>query len=110
MFRGPKDAAVAFSARTFLNSKIKGIGEVTDLSLDTAAHSIRLTIALVGEPAPVDVHIGKYVIERLGDNATIEIADATTSREWLTTALKQFVVGRRFALPEKSATVVSLLA
>ncbi len=110
MFRGPKDAALAFSARTFLNSRLKGIGEVTHLAVDTGAHSLTLTIALAGEATPVDIHIRQYAIERLGEQATLEIIAADTSRPWLNAVLTQFVIGHRFQLPDKAATVVGLLA
>ena len=35
LLRGSKDAALAFTTRTFLNTRLRCIGEVSDLSIDT---------------------------------------------------------------------------
>ena len=38
------------------------------------------------------------------------IEDATSSREWLTVALREFVVGQDFTVPAKAGAVLKLLA
>jgi len=37
------------------------------------------------------------------------VEDATSSREWLTVALREFVVGQDFTIPAKAGAVLQLL-
>jgi hypothetical protein len=105
---GAKDAALAFAMRRALNARLDAFGEITDLSLDTANRRVRLRVALRGESQPIDVDVRKYDIADDGDFLTV--VDAVASREWLTAALQQFAVGRRFPIPHQAAVALRLLA
>jgi len=67
-------------------------------------------LELSGEREPVEIHIAKYRLAKKGDQATVTIVDADASRKWVTTALREFVVGRSFTIPEKASAVLKLLA
>jgi hypothetical protein len=109
MLRGSKDAALAFAARTAINSRWRALGEVTDLSLDTAAQRIRLRVVLKGEPAPVDVDVRRYEVQSSDDGAVLTLIDAAASRDWLTAAIDEFLVGRPVPIPRKAAVALQLL-
>ena len=64
---------------------------------------------LLDEAEPVEVHVGKYRLEQRGEDASLTVLDATTSRQWLTGALREFVVGRSFTVPAKAAAALKLL-
>src|SRR5204863_158444 len=53
--RRSKDATLAFTARIAINSKLKGIGEMTELSIDTKTRRVRVRLELVGEAEPIDI-------------------------------------------------------
>jgi len=58
--RRSKDATLAFTARVAVNTKLKGIGEMTELSIDTKKRRVRVHLELVGEAEPIEVEITKY--------------------------------------------------
>ena len=58
--RRSKDATLAFTARVASNSWLKGIGEMTELSIDTKKRRIRVRLELLGEAEPIEVEITKY--------------------------------------------------
>jgi hypothetical protein len=107
--RGSKDAAIALAARTFVNTRFNRIGQMTELSVDTKKRTIRVRLELKGEDEPIDIHVKKYSLERRSTGATLTIGDAVASREWLTEAMKEFVIGRRFTIPERAAAILKLL-
>jgi hypothetical protein len=107
--RGSKDAALAFAARTALNTRLVGIGEITELAVDTELRAFHLRLNLDGEAEPIDIHVKKYTLTRTGEEATLTIINATASRPWLTQALRQFAVGRPFKIPPTAGLVMKLL-
>jgi hypothetical protein len=107
--RRSKDATLAFGARLAINSKIKGIGEMTELSIDTKKKRMRVRLELLGEPAPIEVEITKYSLRNKSSAAHLTIEEATASREWLAVALREFVVGQSIKIPPKAGALLKLL-
>jgi hypothetical protein len=66
--RRPKDTALALALRIF-NARLRGMGEMTDISIDTKKRTIRLRLQLAGEVKPVEILIRKYDLKRKGDVA-----------------------------------------
>jgi hypothetical protein len=110
--RRSKDATVAFTARVAVNTQLRGIGKVTELSIDTKSKSVRLRVELAGEQEPIEVHVTRYRLSNDGAEAEVRltIEEATASREWLTIVLQEFVIGQSFAVPEKAQSLLKLLA
>jgi hypothetical protein len=107
--RASKDAAIAVGIRSVFNSKYSRIGEMRDVSVDTAKRELRLRLTLRGEDTPIEIHVTNYTIELQGEHATVTVGDATASREWITELLRESVVGRTFVLPERATAIVKLL-
>jgi len=107
--RRSKDGALAFSARTYFNNKLRRIGEMTELSIDTKKRTIHVRLELRGEAAPIEIHVNKYDLKKSGSAMTLTIVEATASREWLAEALREFVRGRSFTLPANAGAVLTLL-
>jgi len=82
---------------------------MTALSIDTKKRALRVRLDLLGESAPVEIHIKKYDLKRTGTATKVTIVDAIASREWLTGALREFVVGRSFTLPASAGGLLKLL-
>jgi hypothetical protein len=109
VFYHSKDAAAAFTARIAINTKLRSIGQMTELSIDTQNRQVRIRLELLGENEPIDVEILRYCLKEKGENTCITIEEVTSSREWLTVALREFVVGQDLAIPAKAAAVLKLL-
>ncbi len=99
LFSALKEKAFQVSAKAFLNDKIASFGTITDLNLDTRAKSVRLEVQLKGEATPIGVQIGRYELSRDNQRPMVSVSQVSASREWITTALNQYVVGRRFEIP-----------
>jgi hypothetical protein len=101
---------LGFTARVAINAKLRSIGEMTELSVDTKTKQVRVRLELVGEKEPIDVEILRYSLKEKGETTYITIEEATSSRQWLTVALREFIVGQDLAIPAKAGAVLRLLA
>ena len=104
-----KDATLAFTARVAINRKLRSIGKMTELSIDTKKKQIRGRLELLGENEPIEVEILRYSLKEKGETTCITIEEATSSREWVMVVLREFVVGRDLALPAKAGAVLKFL-
>ena len=100
---------MGFTARLAINAKLRSIGEMTELSIDTNNKRVRARLELLGEKEPIDVEILRYSLKEKGETTYITIEDATSSREWVTAALREFVVGQDLPIPPKVGAVLKLL-
>ena len=100
---------MAFTVRLATNIKLRLIGEMTELSIDTKTKRVHVRLELLGEKEPIDVEILRYTLKEKGETTYITIEEATSSREWLAIALREFVVGKDLALPAKAGVVLKLL-
>ena len=82
---------------------------MTELSIDTNKKRVRARLELLGEKEPIDVEILRYSLKEKGETTYITIEEATTSREWVTAALREFVVGQDLPIPAKAGAVLKLL-
>ena len=104
-----KDATLRFAVRAWLNRRLRGIGEMTDLSIDTKRQTVRAELQLSGEAEPIEIHVRKYALRSKGDRAMLTIIDATASRRWVAAVLRKFVSGQTFPIPSQAATALKLL-
>jgi hypothetical protein len=95
--------------RHALNKKLRHIGEITELSLNTKKCCVSLVIELAGEDEAVEIEIERYSIRRNENSASVVIEKASASREWLDAALEDFVIGRRFPIPPMAAEWIDML-
>ena len=100
---------MAFAVRFATNTKLRSIGEMTELSIDTKTKRVRVRLELLGEKEPIEVEILRYTLKEKGAATYITIEEATSSREWLTVALREFIVGEDLAIPAKAGAVLKLL-
>jgi hypothetical protein len=104
-----KDATLAFTARVAINKWLNSIGEMTELSIDTKNKRIWIRLELVGESEPIEIQILRYNLKTEGGTAHITIEEIAASREWLTAALNEFVVGQNIPIPPKAVALLRLL-
>jgi hypothetical protein len=104
-----KDTTLAFALRRATNAKLRSIGEMTELSIDTKTKRVRVRLELLGEKEPIDVEILRYSVKEKGETTYIIIEEVTSSREWLAVVLREFVVGQDLAIPAKAGAILKLL-
>ena len=93
-----------------INTKLRSIGDMTELSIDTKNKRVRVRLELLGEQEPIDVDILRYSLKEKGQSTYITIEEATSSREWVTAAMREFVVGQDLPIPAKASAVLKMLA
>jgi hypothetical protein len=105
-----KDWLIKKTIPPLLNDRLlKPYGELTEFELDSATHSIEGMLRLKGETEPVRIRVGKYQIVFEGEDSFVIIHELVTSREWLTRLAHDFVVGRKFRVPDGLAKFVPML-
>lgn len=82
---------------------------MTEFSIDTKNHSVRLRLDLLGEPQPIEVQVAKFSLKTKGGETRIVVEEASASREWMNVALREFVVGKSFPVPPQAATLLKVL-
>ena len=82
---------------------------MTEFSIDTKNKRVRVRLELLGEKEPIDVDILRYSLHDNGQATYITIEEVKSSREWLTAAMREFIVGQQFAIPAKAGAVLKLL-
>ena len=82
---------------------------MTELLVDTKNKTVRVQLELLGEHEPIDIAITEYELHRNSRGARITIHRARASRQWMTTALEQFVIGKSFPIPAKAEPFLKLL-
>ena len=109
VFHRSKDAILAFTARVAVNTKLRSIGQMTELSIDTKNKRVRVRLELLGETEPIEVEILRYSLKEKGETTYITIEEATSSRQWVKAALREFVIGQDLAFPKKAGALLKLL-
>ena len=104
-----KDATLAFTTKIAINTKLRSIGEMTELSIDTKNKRVRLRLELLGEQEPINIDVLRYSLKEKDGTTYITIEEVQSSREWLTSALREFVVGEDLIIPPKASAILKLL-
>jgi len=109
LFQRTKDATIGVAARAAINSRLRGIGELTELTIDTKNKTILARLDLIGENEPVAIHVTEYRLHTDNPGPRVKIEGATASREWLNVVLQQFVIGKSFPIPAKVEPLLKFL-
>ncbi len=105
-----KDWLIEKAGMALLNQAVlKPYGTLTRLKLDTTARTIEADVELNGETQPVNVQVREYELRETDGRATVVLKDIHTSRDWLTTLMKNFVVDREFNLPDSVKKFLPML-
>ena len=92
--------ALEAAIKSLVNQRIEKYGQIMQLEIDPVQKRARLEIALKGEVTPLEVHIDAYELQSAESRLLLSIQKIRASREWITAALEDFVVGRQFPVPE----------
>ncbi len=98
-----KDKLIESSAKAFLGGKIAEFGTITSLNLDSRARTGSITVELKGESTPIQIDVEAFEILEMDGEPHLRILSITTNREWLTCALRQYLVGKPLKISRGSA-------
>ena len=84
-------------------------GELTNFKLDSQSRSFEGELRLKGEAHPIHIQVQRYELVRQGERTFGTINKISTSREWLTTLAREFMVGKRFELPAAAARLLPMV-
>jgi hypothetical protein len=106
-----KDWLIEKTIPGLLNERVlKPYGELTAFKFNSKERSAEGEMMLKGETQPVRLRIGRYDLVSEGGRTFVVINDLVTSREWMTRLAHEFVVGKRFELPESVGKYASMIA
>src|SRR5215469_5602949 len=88
-----------WALRKYFNHKYQSLGVMTSLQIDSKNKTASLDLDLKGETQPLHITIKRYELTREGGRTFVEIKELETSREWMTLLARQFVKGKKFAVP-----------
>jgi hypothetical protein len=106
MFQSAKNALTSKAAKVYVNGLLSRYGEVQELKIDSGARTITVTIQLLGEPAPIEARVGRYVIHELHGKKYIEFSQCRCSRPWMQSLLEDVTARRRIELPSWAAAAL----
>ena len=104
-----KDSSVSFVVEKLLQKRLEPYGRLLDFALDSRHQSASLKILLKGEVEPVSVAIDQYILTSEGTAIYLTVKLASASRPWISQLIDDFLIGRRFPLPEKYNSAIRML-
>jgi len=108
---GMKDWLIQKTVPGLLNDRVlKPYGELRDFKFSSCERSAEGELMLHGEREPIRFRIGSYDLFTEADRTYIVINQFAASREWITRLAQDFVVGKRFALPEGVGKYATMIA
>jgi hypothetical protein len=106
-----KDWLIEKTVPTALNERmLKPYGTLTDFKFDSKLRSAEGEMLLKGEREPIRIRINSYDLVNEGGRTFIIIREFIASREWITRLAQDFVIGRRFELPQSVGKYVAMIA
>jgi hypothetical protein len=94
------DQPIAWLARRWLNSKLRKIGCMSKLSIDSARKTVTVELDLEGEVTPITLTIENYRVIPGQGETFLEVGTVTTSRKWLTDLCADHLNQRRVNLTQ----------
>lgn len=107
-FSDAKDRLVESAALPVLNNAwLKPFGRATSLKIDSSSKTAELCLELNGEQTPITIKVQDYELLQEPNGTFIVLKSVTASREWMTAMAREYLVGRRLAVPSEHAGMIS---
>ncbi len=92
----------SWTTKKVINSQMGDYGKMLDLQIDKQNKNIKVSVLLKGEDSPISINVDKYEIEKTADSAEIKVINASSSKPWIDAGIRNFLVGKQFAIPAKA--------
>ena|SRR5258708_6226446 len=106
---GRKDASVSLILEKLLETQLARYGRLLELKIDSRQNSASVIVHLKGELEAVQVAVEEYELGQDDKGTFVTVKRARTSREWLTLVLEDFLLNKRFPLPEEYAAYARMV-
>ena len=106
MLNAAKDALASRAAQLWANKLIARYGKVQNLKIDSRRKTVEITCLLAGEPTPITIRIGNYVVETERDKKFLRATNFSCTRPWLQNFLTDFGHRHRIELPPWAAAAL----
>ena len=110
MIRKLKDRTLSRGLLLLFNTRMKSLGEILELRLDSGGKRIELEILLRGEREPIRVRVEGYTIRQEGDHYLLGAEEIVTSREWINHLAERYLQERKVEIPERYAKMLMRIA
>ena len=107
-FSDAKDRLVESAALPVLNNAwLKPFGRATSLKMDSSNRTAELCLELNGEQTPITIKVQDYELIEEPNGTFIVLKSVTASRQWMTALAREYIVGRRLAVPPEHAGMIA---
>ncbi len=108
MLNSAKDRGVSLILERWFSQQIEPFGKLTKLTFNSQDKTLQLEVLLMGESEPIEVTLEDYEILEQSGQTFLVFNQGSASRHWISTAIRTFLLGRRFELPESYAAMVRM--
>lgn len=101
-----KDLALSLAIKKVVNMKIVKFGEISKLEFNTNTKTIDIEVELKGEKEILKVFVDQYNIKEENEKHYLVVNHIKSSREWLTSVLKEYVNNEKFEVPSEYVKIL----
>ena len=80
-----------------------------NFNIDSRNKTVQLEVLLKGEQQPITLTVEEYELRNEDGAFYFVINKATASREWVGVAVQEFLVGKKFRIPDNYSGMVKLV-
>jgi len=104
-----KDFTISKLLEIGINYKLKGIGKMLNLNIDSKSKKINLEVMLKGEKESLKITINSFEVLEENGKFFITFENIDTSREWINVVSENFLKNRKFEVNGKIAKMLNVL-
>ena len=109
MFNKIKDKSISLALEQAINYKLKDIGKLVALNLNSKDKVIELEVLLEDEKESLHVKINSYEIAKEDGEHFLVVKDVSTSRAWINKIALKYLKSRHIKIPKEYASIVKML-
>jgi hypothetical protein len=107
-----KDRVLSTRLKNIANEQLEPYGEIVELRVNTLERWAACRIRLEGETEILELELSRYQLNRSGDFRSLEIdgENIHTSRQWLTSLLRDKLGRKSIPLPAQFGWLIDLVS
>jgi len=103
-----KRGGVNIAIKKTINEKIKDYGKIEEIDIDSKQKKCYLKMDLNGESKPISLIIDNYSLKEVDEGGVLCIKEISSSREWLTKVLNDFVKDKDQKIPKEQYSIIKM--
>jgi hypothetical protein len=105
-----KDSSTSFILERVLQSAFAKYGRMLNFYIDSRQRTAQVEVLLKGEKEALTIIVQDYELVTDEAGSHMLVKKATASREWVQVLINEFLIGKKFPIPAKYASMVKLVA